>query len=409
MKVVHICTSLEGGAGLCASRIIKATTELGIDNRVLVANGIKNENVDIIKPYYPWSKIWLIQKYQVLRNLFSKWPKADVVKAKINEELKINHGTFTSPITNYTKIIYHPWINEADIVHLHWIGNFIDYESFFSNINKPIVWTIHDQNPGLGGFHLTSWKEEATNSFKLLDDEMMKVKEKAYSYVSNMTLVAISSEMCQYFDNNQLLKRFPYKKIHNGIEKNSFVALEKEKCREILGIPLNTKVFIFVSQDIHDSNKRLDVLIKALEAIDSSNIMLICLGGYRYIPKASFEIRCEGFVGNNRLQSIYYSAADYFVMTSLQETFAQSPMEAMACGTPVIICPFSGARDLVNQDNGVVSDDFAADSFVKAIKIAMSTKYNRDKIRMDVLSRFSYDSIAKQYIELYNSKLKDNK
>ena len=60
MKVVHICTTLDGGAGRCAKRIAEVTKSLGIDTRILVAKGNKQDDVDVIKPVYPWSKIWPI-------------------------------------------------------------------------------------------------------------------------------------------------------------------------------------------------------------------------------------------------------------------------------------------------------------------------------------------------------------
>ena len=162
-----------------------------------------------------------------------------------------------------------------------------------------------------------------------------------------------------------------------------------------------SKVFLFISQDIHEDRKGLKVLIEALEILNIPNTVLICLGNFISIPNASFEIRCEGFVGNNRIQSLYYSVADYYVMPSYQEAFAQTPMEAMACGTPVIAFPCSGARDLINRDNGVVCDDFTVEALVNGIKQAMERKFNPGTIREDVINRFSYNKIAKQYIELY--------
>lgn len=41
MRVVHICKSLNGGAGLCAARIMEATRKLGVDARAVVAYGNK--------------------------------------------------------------------------------------------------------------------------------------------------------------------------------------------------------------------------------------------------------------------------------------------------------------------------------------------------------------------------------
>ena len=402
MKVVHICTTLDGGAGICAKRIINATRFLGIDVRVIVAHGEKWNNVDVVRPVYSWSKIWFIQKIQVLMNMWGIWPRTIKIKKRIaKEKRKCEFGTFTSPITDYKNLADHPWVREADIIHLHWIGNFVDYDSFFKNIQKQIVWTIHDENPGLGGFHYSMWREKSSDSLKRLDEEFCEIKEHAYNDVESMTLVAISSMMEDFFLKNKLLCKFPHVLIHNGIEGENFHPIPFDCARQALSIPIDSKVFLFIAQDIHEDRKGLKELIEALEILKISNTVLVCLGCYKTIPDCSFEIRCEGYVGNNRLQSLFYSAADYYVMPSFQEAFAQTPLEAMACGTPVVSFPCSGARDLIDQGNGVICDDFTVGSLAKGIKLAMQNSYDREIIRKDVLNRFSYEKIGKQYVDLY--------
>jgi hypothetical protein len=49
--------------------------------------------------------------------------------------------------------IYLNYTKEADIINLHWVANFIDFQSFFRYNDKPIVWTLHDANPFTGGCH----------------------------------------------------------------------------------------------------------------------------------------------------------------------------------------------------------------------------------------------------------------
>lgn len=413
MKITHICTSLSGGAGLCASRIIKATREHGIDARALVMNGNKDATTDIIPFHYPWSTCKMIRKGQSTLNKLGLWPKEIRENYKINKEIfkekgKCNNNpTVTPPISIYKHIHEHPWIKEADLVHLQWVGNFVDYPSFFTNINKPIVWTLHDENPGLGGFHYTTWKEKAPISFRLLDDKWIDIKEKAYkSLSSSMTIVAISKMMEDYICNNRLLKSFPHVLIHNGVDINSYKMLPPKTAREVLSLPENNIVFLFSAYNVLEDRKGLKELIEALSSLRLSNITLICLGNYSKKPQAPFEIRCEGFVSNNQLQSIYYSAADFFVMPSFQEAFAQTPLEAMSCGTPVISFPCSGAKDLIDESNGIVCENFTIKELINSIKQAMNKQYDRDIIRHSVISRFSYDIIAKEYINLYNSILR---
>lgn len=59
--------------------------------------------------------------------------------------------------------------------------------------------------------------------------------------------------------------------------------------------------------------------------------------------------------------------------------------------------------DLINPTLGVKSDDFTIESLTVAIKKAMTTTYSHEDIRNEVESRFSYDIIAKQYIDLYKN------
>lgn len=410
MKVVHICTSLSGGAGLCAKRIINATRAYGIDARAIVVDGEKEEDwVSVLDVPYPWSKFWPIQKFQVLLNMYGLWPRFNRYNHEINTEFQrsgVKGVCVTSPVSRYNRLHEHPWIQEADIIHLQWVGNFLDYESFFKNVHKPIVWTIHDENPGLGGFHYTTWRDASSPSFKKLERKLVAIKREAYAHANNMTLVAISSMMKHFFQSNELLSQFPVNVIHNGIEIDKFQMLDKRICREKLDIPFNAIVFTFVAQDIHEGRKGLKELIAALELLNMQDVFLICLGGNNdSVPKASFAVRCVGFVSDPSVQSLYYSASDFFAMPSFQEAFAQTPMEAMACGTPVVAFPCSGAHDLINEKNGVVCSDFSVDALVDGIRQAMSQEYNPVVIREDVVARFSYDKIAKQYARLYEEVL----
>lgn len=403
MKVVHICTSLNGGAGLCAARIMEATRKLGVDARAVVAYGNKSEYVDVVEEKIPWSRNPFIKKFQVLFMLMGLWPCSrrttkKIWKARQGEK---NQTVFTSPVTSFTSLADHPWVQEADIIHLHWIGNFVDYKSFFTNVKKPIVWTMHDQNPGLGGFHFQQWKNDATKNLKHLDDEMMAIKKQAYNQIASMTLVTISSQMDDYAKSNSLLKQFPRVRIPNGVDGEVYAPIDKQMARATLGIPNDSVVFLFVAESIHEERKGLNKLVVAIEQIDIASKMIVCLGRYKQVPTASFPIRCEGHIPNSRLQSIYYSAADYYVIPSTLEAFSQSQLEAMACGSPVISFPCSGAEDLIDETNGVVCEGFSIKALVNGIAQALSRHYEGKAIRQSVLSQYSYDKVGQRYLDCY--------
>ena len=403
MKVVHILTTFDGGAGIAAYRIFNSTRALGVDAKALVAYGKNTDIVNVIKPVNVFSRFWLIRRLQVFLQNKGIWPQTEVIRRRIQSEMDKNAKEcfFSSPVTLYKTIADHPWVKEADIVHLHWVGDFLDYKSFFSKVEKPIVWGMQDENPGLGGFHYEIWKKEATDSFKSFDDELIQLKCQAMKNVKSMTMVVIASKLKEFAKRSKLLCNYPCVVINNGVEKEKFVPIPINIAREALNIPKDSRVFLFVAQNIHDKRKGLKELINALENLNMPNTLLVCLGTFHSVPESSVQIRCEGFVSNNRLQSLFYSAADYFVMPSFAEAFGQVALEALACGTPLIAFPNDGAHDLITSGNGVLCQDFTVDSLVEGIKIAMDEEYDRMKIREDAIRRFSYDKIGKQYLELY--------
>lgn len=77
---------------------------------------------------------------------------------------------------------------------------------------------------------------------------------------------------------------------------------------------------------------------------DGKEILKEYAGLYKYIP----------FVSQEELKN-YYQDADIFVFPSLLDSFAMVVLEAMACGTPVIVSENTGAKDAVKDGvNGFI-------------------------------------------------------
>ena len=410
MKVLHINTVQDGGAAWCARRISKALVQNGVESRMLYAlgNELPQNELGAIaqKDDCPWLNmpivggvIWrLIRIAPFLSNANKLQEQLDAVNK--------DHLYLHIPLSNYTNIANHPLIDWADIIHLHWVTGFVDYPTFFKKVNKPIVWTLHDKYPAVGLQHYSSEFFPIPNELKTLDDYCKRIKRESLLKAKNLNIVAISEMMLDICRNSEVLTGFPVTLIHNGIDPNSFEIHDRIQSRKELGLVLDATIFLFSGYNIHDSNKGLNRVIEAMEGCDIPNKMLVCIGlSNMPVPDASFPIILAGLLVSEAKISKYYSAADFFLQASYEETFSQTPLEAMSCGTPVISFPVSGAQDLINEENGVICDDFTIDALANGIKLAMTRGYSSDKIREDVINRFSYAKIAKQYIELYKSVL----
>lgn len=409
MKVLHINKLQSGGAALCAIRINNALVEKGIESRILFGEG--NSMPEGVKGAIAlpdvvfWNKNIFLRAIKKFFKLFGIW-LVDVEKSyyqlqKANESQLFVH----QPLSSYKNITSHPLVEWADIIHLHWVSDFIDYPTFFQAIKKPIVWTLHDKYPAVGVMHYCSAFHPIPVKLQHFDAYCRKIKRESISQTKNLHIVAISEMMTDICRHSDVIGSFPVTMIHNGVDTTLFRSYNKNEARQLIGLKADCVIFLFCSLYMHDTNKGLERAIVALEKVDIPNKALICIGQKPENTSLScaFPIIFTGIIQNDSHLAMHYSAADYFLLCSYEETFAQTPLEAMACGTPVISTPCSGAKDIIRPFNGVVCKDFDADAIAEGIREAWGRQYKSHEIRQFVEDHFSYDIIAQQYIDLYKS------
>lgn len=413
MKVLHINTNRGGGAALCAFRISEAMLRFGIDSQVIVAGGEPTDKYSVaLKDPDRWqNNRWTRKiKYWLLRiGIFGGKEQMEYQLHKT--EVRTNSYIFAHlPLSDYKNLSQHPLVKEADIIHLHWVSGFIDYPSFFKEVKKPIVWTLHDKYPAIGLQHYSSKFFPLPKSLEEIDRTCRRIKRRSMLQHGNIHLVAISEYMEQLCTTSEVLAGFPTTLIHNGVDTTVFKPTSKELARKALNLPDKTSrekhpyVFMVCGCDISDSNKGLVRVISALESWEETNKILICVG-----PKpaqkrnASFPIIYLGTINDQEELSRIYSSADFFILASYEETFAQTPLEAMACGRPVISTPCFGASDLIRPINGILCPGFDPEDLCFGIKQAINTEYSEDIIRNYILENYTYQKIGRQYFDLYQS------
>lgn len=96
--------------------------------------------------------------------------------------------------------------------------------------------------------------------------------------------------------------------------------------------------------------KRADIAIKVLNMVNTvTPIHAIFVGELSRKVKMTFPFSLYLKIDDDKLASLY-SASDLFLFTSSIEGFALPPLEAMACGTPVVATDCGGNRDYAIGD-----------------------------------------------------------
>jgi glycosyltransferase involved in cell wall biosynthesis len=147
-----------------------------------------------------------------------------------------------------------------------------------------------------------------------------------------------------------------------GFDKSEFWPITRPFARRALGLPPEEKILLNIGRLV--PRKGIDNAIRAVGRLTHRFgvvAKLVVVGGNSDLPDpaATPEIgrlqalaRSEGvasqviFTGRRSREflKLYYSAADMFVTTPWYEPFGITPLESMACGTPVLGSDVGGIR-----------------------------------------------------------------
>ena len=140
---------------------------------------------------------------------------------------------------------------------------------------------------------------------------------------------------------------------YTGIDRTRFLPGDRAAARAALGLG-DRPVILTVGALIE--RKGQDLVIDALPALPDTVYLLAGSGdedrNYRARAEArgvSDRVRFLGPVANAELPQLY-RAADVVVMPSASEGLANAWVEALACGTPLVISDAGGAAELVTSD-----------------------------------------------------------
>ena len=202
-----------------------------------------------------------------------------------------------------------------------------------------------------------------------------------------------------------------------GVDLELFKPDVKTEARRSLGLP-DRNVVLSVGRV--EPLKGFDILLQAMASLDErSDNMVVIVGGDEDASPELERLRTLGerlgLDGNVRFTravsqerlSMYYNAADIFVMPSYYESFGLVALEAMACGVPVIASRVSGPRSFVKSGvTGYLIDRRCPEPFAQRLDVLLHNPMLRESMGRAARSqaeKMGWDMVGRRTLDVYDS------
>ncbi|WP_410507580.1 glycosyltransferase family 1 protein [Methanosarcina hadiensis] len=221
------------------------------------------------------------------------------------------------------------------------------------------------------------------------------------------------------YSKNEIIKYVGYSEdqitvIPNAVDHNNYYVKRNRGIVKKLGISDTEKVILYVGSE--QPRKNVPFILEAISVLKKKlpEIKLLKVGTPQ-VPGArekllklievldiQKEVVFVGYVSEGDLTK-YYNAADLFVFPSLYEGFGLPPLEAMACGTPVITSNLTSLPEVVG-DSAITIDPYDVNEFAEAMYDLLTDENLRKEMINKGLKRaqlFNWEKSAEETRQVY--------
>ncbi len=204
--------------------------------------------------------------------------------------------------------------------------------------------------------------------------------------------------------------------VHNGVG-SQFVPISEDLRRNFsLDKGLSKRTVFYVGT--LEPRKNLTMLLQAFSELasdpnfDDTNLVIGGSKGWYYDEvfataerlglMASGRVRFLGRVPDEELP-LWYNVANVFVFPSKYEGFGLPPLEAMACGTPVITSNTSSLPEVVG-DAGIMLPPGDSRAWSEGMRLLLGDQATARELGTKALERskqFSWDRTARETLDIY--------
>ncbi len=323
---------------------------------------------------------------------------------------------------------------QADLVHLHWLGDRTLSIEEIGRLPMPLVWTLHDQWAFCGAEHYTSpplpgetcsrderFAEGYSPASRPGHEDGPDLNRRTWlrkrrGWRKPIHIVCPSQWLADCAKRSTLMCSWPITVIPYPIDLNVWAPCDQSQARALLGLPADRPLVLFGAMGgSADSRKGADLLLDALIRLRCQvagtpleHLELVVFGQSRPAqpPDLDFPIHYSGHLHDDLTLRLLYAAADVFLLPSRQDNLPNTGLEAHACGTPVIAFRTGGMVDIVEERiTGALAEPFDSSSLAESIRWVLEDPQRRRQLGMAARQRaerlWEPARVADLYAEVY--------
>ena len=306
---------------------------------------------------------------------------------------------------------------QPDVIHFHNLhGCYLNFDLLFhavAEMDVPVVWTLHDCWPFTG--HCAYFDYSGCNMWKTgcrhctqqknypvcigLDGSgrNYRHKKRLFTLPRQITFVA----PCEWMKiplSESFLSHYPVRVIPNGVNLSDFYPIESS-LRQDYGLA-DKKIFLAVASE-WDERKGLKYILQAAERMGEA---------YHFVVIGLDETQMSGLPANvlplaktssTHELAAWYSAADCFLNPTLEDNMPMVNLEALACGTPVVVFRTGGCPEAVTPECGIVVEQGNLDALCKAAVEIADIEGSMRQACIQRAAHFDAQKTFQSYINLY--------
>jgi glycosyltransferase involved in cell wall biosynthesis len=412
MQIFHLnAYDKEGGAARAVYRLHHGLLESDVNSHMVVQRKQSDEQ-EILALNTRFHKFCFRMINVIAQSIF-----------KLQKSVNYNHHSL-----NYFQATPFSWlkkvVNNADIVHLHWINAEMLKIENIKKINKPLLWTMHDMWPFCGAEHCvvndcrrysqSYTKANRNKSDRGLDIDrwVWKRKFKNFPNLKKIVVVCPSNWLASCVRESVLFMDKRVEVIHNGLDLDVYKPIAKHLARQILNLDEGKRYILFGAQtatgNVGKGYEYLKYAVNNYLRSSEKEIELLIFGSS--CPKdnvfSKYKSHYLGTINDDITLALLYSAADVMVVPSVLDNLPNTAVEAVACACPVVAFNVGGLPDVIDHKvNGYLATPYEAEDLANGITWVLhdSEKYKilSQNARKKAEQKFDIKKIAEQYIKLY--------